>query len=263
VGTLLFAHTALAADQEPIPWGDDYLAALQESVQEGRPVFMCFSADWCAPCRKMEATTYRDEDVVAALREFVPLKVEFFAGSGLASKFGVGAVPMVYVLDGHGDVITGRLGYQGVEEVLKTLRTVRDGYGAYWSDLAAVNDFAASRRVAAFLVKMRNTARAVTVLEAGLRRIAKSDVSKRALAQIDLAEAQELEGDLAGAASLYTKVSNAGVDREVCAKALFRLSSVERRRGRPGKATEALDRLAREFPDLSGSAALHGGGLGN
>jgi thiol-disulfide isomerase/thioredoxin len=258
---VLFAHTALAADQEPIPWRDDYLAALRESVDEGRPVYMYFSAEWCAPCRKVEATTYRDAEVVDALQGLVPLKVEYFAGSGLANKFQVVAIPTLIVIDQHAEVIARRLGYHLSQEVLGTLRAVHDGYREYLTDLAAVGDFAASRRVAAFLVKVGNTARAVTVLESGLKGIPKTDVSRRTLAQIDVLEARELDGDLAGAASLYTKVSNSGPDRDLRAKALFRLASVERRRGRPGKASEALDRLAREYPDLSTSEALRGQGL--
>ena len=96
VGTAMLAAAArgaAAADPEPIPWRDNYRSALKEADRLGRPVFMEFSADWCGPCRKMEATTYRDEQVVSALRDFVPLKVEFFAGSGLAKKFGVVAIP--------------------------------------------------------------------------------------------------------------------------------------------------------------------------
>jgi thiol-disulfide isomerase/thioredoxin len=256
IGTAMLAavvHAAAAIDPEPIPWRDNYLSALKEADRLGRPVFMAFSAEWCGPCRQMEATTYRDEAVVLALRVFVPLRVEFFSGSGLASKFQVALIPTMIVLDGKGDVIARHLGSRSSEEMLRSLRAVQDGYADYLRDLGALADFAACRRVATYLVKLRNSGRAVAILESGLTQIPKSDAQSRERAQLDVAEARELAGDLAGAASLYTKLSQAATERELRAKALFKLASVERRRGRPRKATEDFDRLAREFPDFAES----------
>jgi len=256
IGTAMLAamaQDAAAVEPEPIPWRDNYLSALKESDRLGRPVFMVFSAEWCGPCRHMEATTYRDEAVVSALRDFMPLKVEFFAGSGLASKFKVALIPTMIVLDGKGEVIARDVGFRSSEEMLLTLRAVQDGYADYLRDLGAPADFAACRRVAAYLVKQRNPGRAVAILESGLKQIPKPDAQRRERAQLDVAEARELAGDLSGAASLYSKLSQTATERELRAKALFNLASVERRRGRPGKATEDLDRLAREFPDFAAS----------
>ena len=256
IGTAMLAaaaHGAAETEPEPIPWRDNYRSAVKEADRLGRPVFMEFSADWCGPCRKMEATTYRDAEVLSALRSFVPLKVEFFAGSGLASKFGVAAIPMIIILDGNGDVLARHLGYRSSDDVVRVLRPLQDGYADYVRDLGAVADFAACRRVAAYLVKLRNPERAVTILEAGLKQIPKSDTVRRERAQLDVAEARELAGDLAGAASLYAKLSDDATDRELRAKALDRLATVERRRGRPGKAAEDRDRLAREFPEFKRS----------
>lgn len=244
---------------EPIPWGDDYLATLKEAERQSRPVLVYFWADWCGPCRQMEATTLRDNKVVSVAKEFVPLKVE--AGGALAGKLGVSIIPMLIVLDGEGNRITSRLGFQEAAGLRESLERVQDDYARYLEDLRDVGDFAAARRVVAYLVKVRNSGRAVDVLESALRRISKSDAARRTRAELDVAEARELHGDLSGAAHLYSKLSNAGSDRELRAKALYRLATVERRRGRPRRSAEALDRLAHEYPDLRKSDALREGAL--
>ena len=67
-----------------------------------------FSADWCSPCRELDAVTFRHPDVVAqAERHFTLIKVDVTQGGNslherLLSQYGVKGVPTVVFLDAKG-----------------------------------------------------------------------------------------------------------------------------------------------------------------
>jgi thioredoxin-like negative regulator of GroEL len=237
----------------PIPWRASYRGGLEEAQRAKVPVLLYFSADWCEPCRNMEATTFRDTEFMAALAGVVPAKSPFYPDSGLARKFGVYAIPAMFLIDETGAPITHWTGYHPPERLAPVLQEACSGYAAYRTGLSAPGKFSDYRRVAAYLVKMGNTGRALEVLETGRKRIPKSDTRARELADLDIAEAHEVHGELDRAAELYSNLSMEGRDRDVRARALYRLSRVEIRRGRPKQAAEAKEKIARLYPDLDPS----------
>jgi thioredoxin-like negative regulator of GroEL len=89
--------------KEIVPWRTDFTAATEEGRRDHKPVFAYFTAVWCGPCQTMTHTTWADKDVEAALREFVPLKIDIDQHPDLADKYSVRAVPTFAVLadDGH------------------------------------------------------------------------------------------------------------------------------------------------------------------
>ncbi|CAM2942762.1 protein-disulfide reductase DsbD [Legionella worsleiensis] len=57
------------------------LAEIKQTIEQakGTPVMLDFYADWCASCKVMEATTFRDPEVLAALNQFKIIKVDVTA----------------------------------------------------------------------------------------------------------------------------------------------------------------------------------------
>lgn len=70
---------SVTAEQKPssIWWRRDYLASRRESSDNQLPLALVFMAEDDPWCRVMDATTFRDPDVIDALnRKFVPLRID-------------------------------------------------------------------------------------------------------------------------------------------------------------------------------------------
>src|SRR5271169_1752337 len=79
---LLLAACAVAwlppsARAEDVDWRSDYSAARKEASEKGRPILVDFGFEGCAFCRKLDATTFRDADVVKRMNEqFIPIRID-------------------------------------------------------------------------------------------------------------------------------------------------------------------------------------------
>lgn len=74
---LLAAVTGLAAPAKPklVHWMD-YTEALEKAKNSAKLVFVDLYADWCVPCRIMDANVYSDPTVASLLNtRFYPVKL--------------------------------------------------------------------------------------------------------------------------------------------------------------------------------------------
>lgn len=106
------ATPAADATTEAIPWRTDLAAAVAESRETGRPLFVYAWATWCRVCTDMSRSTFRNPVAIEALDGFIPVKVqcEDFGSPFVTSLFdAVGAsqirgLPMLAVLDPANDI---------------------------------------------------------------------------------------------------------------------------------------------------------------
>ena len=89
--------------EERIPWRTDYVAATAEAKQTGKPLFLYFTASWCGPCQSLKATTWADAEIDAALRAYVPVKIDIDDHPDLAAEYRVQAVPTFIVVAQTGE----------------------------------------------------------------------------------------------------------------------------------------------------------------
>ena len=87
---------------EVIPWRPSYAAAVDEARGSNKRTLVYFTASWCGPCQNLKHTTWADKGVEAALRDFVPVKVDIDQQRELAMQYRVEAVPTFVVLDASG-----------------------------------------------------------------------------------------------------------------------------------------------------------------
>jgi thiol:disulfide interchange protein DsbD len=99
---------SLAESIQWIPYSD---AALEQGAREGKPVFMDFYADWCVPCKELDAETFADPEVIRRSKEFIMLKVDLTSTGdpqveALTEKFQVRGVPALIFLKPGGEEIS-------------------------------------------------------------------------------------------------------------------------------------------------------------
>lgn len=86
------------------PYGDEIL---QQAVAEGKPVVIDFYADWCLPCKELEANTFSDPRVAKAFEGIVALKADLTRDEdpgvkAVKERFKIVGVPTIVFLDGSG-----------------------------------------------------------------------------------------------------------------------------------------------------------------
>ncbi|GAB4222250.1 MAG: hypothetical protein Kow0062_18780 [Acidobacteriota bacterium] len=237
--TLLAA--VLPALGQEIGWIRDVRAALDRAAESGRPLVVDFWAVWCAPCQQMEQTTWGRAEVVEAVSAFVPLKVNFDAQQVFVRRYRVEAIPVVLILDEHGEEITRHLGMIGAEELVELLGKVQAGYAAYREALSG-DDPDALLAAADFLASLDAPSRAAELLE---ERLDRAPPARRAELACRIGELCLAADEAKDAARWFGKAEKLAGDGPAARRALEGLVRAERARGRERAAREAEERLRR------------------
>lgn len=99
-----------------VNWSADFAAAQDEAKKVNKPLMVLITSEQCRWCRKFEATTLQNDEIVGRINtRFVSVHVtrdKSVYPQHLSAKM----VPMSYFLDGDGKVIYKIPGYWGVED---------------------------------------------------------------------------------------------------------------------------------------------------
>lgn len=113
---LLLALLSAALFGAEIGWEDTFAAAQAKAKKESKPILVIITTEQCRWCRKLEATTLSDDEIITKINtRFVPVHVtrdKSIYPKTLSAKM----VPMSYFLDGNGKVLYSMPGYWPVED---------------------------------------------------------------------------------------------------------------------------------------------------
>lgn len=106
----------------------DYKANKLQAAREDKYLLLTFSADWCMPCKVMEETVFKDNQIVSHLNEhFVEMKVDIddFDGINLKQHFKVERVPTFIMLNKNDEIVGRYSRSMSTEKMLKILKNYR------------------------------------------------------------------------------------------------------------------------------------------
>jgi thiol:disulfide interchange protein len=89
--------------------------ALDRAQKERKLLVLDFSAEWCAPCKRMEKTTFADARVVELLARYVVVKIDTDKEPEIAKRLGVIGLPDIRFVSPDGVVIHQLRGFQSAE----------------------------------------------------------------------------------------------------------------------------------------------------
>ena len=123
IAVLIFTGKGKQAPRVPpgggkISWLTDLPPALAKAKQAGRPIMIDFYADWCGPCKMLDAQTYSDDRVAAASTNLVMVRIDVDRNQLLASRYRVESIPTIVVLNSEGNEMNRAVGFIRVEPML-------------------------------------------------------------------------------------------------------------------------------------------------
>lgn len=107
-----------------------YEEGISRAKSDGKKIFLNFYAEWCHYCKRMDNTTFADNNIIAYLNDnFVPIKVNSDRKPRRAAEFGVKGLPMFWFLNETGERIGNQPGYMPAATLLPLLKFIHtDAY---------------------------------------------------------------------------------------------------------------------------------------
>jgi thiol:disulfide interchange protein DsbD len=103
----------------------------QDALTEisGRGVVIDFYADWCIPCKELDAVTFSDPDVIALSKEFETYKADMTKSlspevESIRERFKIIGVPTVLILNSKGEEVERITGFVNAKEFYKIISEV-------------------------------------------------------------------------------------------------------------------------------------------
>ncbi|MEW6194637.1 MAG: protein-disulfide reductase DsbD [Bacteroidota bacterium] len=101
----------------------------ESSLTQGENMLIDFYADWCIPCKELDALTFSDKKVLEELKRFTTYKVDMTRTLSeetekISNKFNIVGMPTVLLINSKGEEVERLTGFVDAEEFLKLLKGV-------------------------------------------------------------------------------------------------------------------------------------------
>jgi thiol:disulfide interchange protein len=111
-------------DIEEIKWYDSFEDGLEIAKKERKPLMVDFEAEWCIWCKRLDETTYKDQQIITLSKKFIPVKVNCDKDIDTARRYGVRGLPTIIFMNSEGEIIHQIVGYRGPKEFAIEMKKV-------------------------------------------------------------------------------------------------------------------------------------------
>ena len=117
------------AKKSEINWVHYEDQTIEQLMQDGKPIFIDFYADWCAPCKQLDRVTFTDKDVTKTANDFTMLKVDCTtpdaATQAFMEKYKVTGMPTLIFISKSGNTIPElrEIGFTPPDKFLQSMQT--------------------------------------------------------------------------------------------------------------------------------------------
>lgn len=123
-------YSLMPGSENSINWKKYSDNSLNATVEGKRGTIIDFYADWCIPCKELDALTFSDPAVITEAENFETYKADMTKSLApevelLRNKFKIVGVPTVLILDSKGNEVERITGFLPPDEFLKILTSVK------------------------------------------------------------------------------------------------------------------------------------------
>ena len=125
--SLAYAGYCFYVPANQIAWANDFAVAQKQSMENGKPIILYFTGEWCVPCRIMKRQVWADPEVMARVNsQFIPVAIDVDdpKNTALLERYNVKGSPITIITDAYGNARAWRTGGTGRIEFLKFLSEV-------------------------------------------------------------------------------------------------------------------------------------------
>ncbi len=117
-------------DKQSPEWMKYSDQSYEESIAENKPIMIDFYADWCIPCKELDALTFSDKRVIELSKKFTVYKVDMTKTLSeetekIRNKFNIKGMPTILIIDNEGKEIERITGFIDADEMLSRMKKVK------------------------------------------------------------------------------------------------------------------------------------------
>lgn len=124
---LLSVYTLMPSKKDHPDWQVFSDEKYETSLKNKERMVIDFYADWCIPCKELDAITFSNPKVVEVMKRFTVFKVDMTKtlseeNEKNRNKFNIVGMPTVLIVDSKGDEVERLTGFVNAEEFLQLLK---------------------------------------------------------------------------------------------------------------------------------------------